>query len=103
LIPTRSTVQVKTHAQMIMKRVEAGDDVFAEFDESQPSHCRKFDVYNAFSAEDWEGPHIAPCSMEIYSNLSKVDQRAVRILCQMAQLRAVCLQKKRSHLSLRAT
>jgi SHAQKYF class myb-like DNA-binding protein len=30
LIPTRSTVQVKTHAQMIMRRVNAGEDVFAD-------------------------------------------------------------------------
>jgi len=105
LIPTRSTVQVKTHAQMIMKRVEAGDDVFAEFDDSWPSHCQQFDVHRAFSDnsdEDWAGPHSAPCLLEVYSNLSQMDQRAVHILYRMAQLSALCMQKKNSHISFRA-
>ena len=34
LIPTRSTIQVKTHAQMVMKRQEMGEDIFSEFNES---------------------------------------------------------------------
>jgi len=28
-IPTRTTIQVKTHAQMILKRMNAGEDIFA--------------------------------------------------------------------------
>jgi len=30
MIPTRTTVQVKTHAQMVLKHIELGEDVFAE-------------------------------------------------------------------------
>uniref|UniRef100_A0A6V2J0N9 Uncharacterized protein n=1 Tax=Ditylum brightwellii TaxID=49249 RepID=A0A6V2J0N9_9STRA len=33
LIPTRTTIQVKTHAQMVMKRQEAGEDIFAELED----------------------------------------------------------------------
>ena len=94
LIPTRSTVQVKTHAQMIMKRVEAGDDVFAEFHESWPPIRKEFDVRHGFSvsADDYlTGPIIAVGLLEIYSSLSQMDQGAVHILYQMAQLRAMCL------------
>mmetsp|Transcript_16053 Transcript_16053/g.34768 ORF Transcript_16053/g.34768 Transcript_16053/m.34768 type:complete len:171 (-) Transcript_16053:111-623(-) len=36
MIPTRSTIQVKTHAQQIIKRVEAGEDIYAYL-ESQPT------------------------------------------------------------------
>jgi len=94
LIPTRSTVQVKTHAQMIMKRVEAGDDVFAEFHESWSPVCKEFDVQHGFSvnADDYlAGPKTAVGLLEIYSSLSQMDQGAVHILYQMAQLRAMCL------------
>lgn len=28
----RTTVQVKTHAQMVLKRMDLGEDVFAELD-----------------------------------------------------------------------
>ena len=31
MIPTRSTIQVKTHAQQVMKRADLGEDVYAEF------------------------------------------------------------------------
>ena len=85
---------MKTHAQMIMKRVEAGDDVFAEFHESWPPVRNEFDVQHGFSvsADDYlTGPRNAVGLLEIYSSLSQMDQGAVHILYQMAQLRAMCL------------
>ena len=94
MIPTRSTVQVKTHAQMIMKRVEAGDDPFAEFNESRPPECQEFDEERGFSVnadDDSVGPHSAVGLLEVYSRLSQKDLGAVHILYQMAQLRALCL------------
>ncbi|KAL3797447.1 hypothetical protein ACHAW5_004466 [Stephanodiscus triporus] len=96
LIPTRSTVQVKTHAQMIMKRVEAGDDPFAEFHVSLPPECEEFDEQHGFSVnadDDLVGHHYhsAVGLFEVYSSLSQMDQGAVHILYQMAQLRALRL------------
>jgi hypothetical protein len=90
----RSTVKVKTHAQMIMKHVKAVDEVFAEFHESWPPVCKDFDVQHEFSvnADDYlTGPKTAVGLLEIYSSLSQMDQGAVHILYQMAQLRAMCL------------
>lgn len=34
LIPTRTTIQVKTHAQMVLKRLECGENVYSIIDES---------------------------------------------------------------------
>lgn len=74
---------------MIMKRVEAGDDPFAEFHESWPSECQEFDEHHGFSVnadDDLVGHHSV-----VYSSLSQMDQGAVHILYQMAQLKALCL------------
>jgi hypothetical protein len=79
---------------MIMKRVEAGDDVFAEFNESWLPVRKEFDVQHGFfvNADDYlTGPRTAVGLLEIYSSLSQMDQGAVHILYQMAQLRAMCL------------
>jgi hypothetical protein len=78
---------VKTHAQMIVKRVEAGDDVFAEFHESWPPDREEFDVQHGIPVnadDDLAGPKFAVGLLEIYSSLSQMDQGAVHILYQMA-------------------
>ena len=77
-----------------MKRVEAGDDVFAEFHESWPPVCKEFDVKHGFSVnadDDLAEPKTAIGLLEIYSSLSQMDQGTVHSLYQMAQLRALCL------------
>jgi len=33
MIPNRTTIQVKTHAQMVLRRIDSGEDVFADLDE----------------------------------------------------------------------
>ena len=34
-VVSRSTIQVKTHAQVVLKRLQGGEDVFAELDEHE--------------------------------------------------------------------
>eukprot|EP00574_Skeletonema_japonicum_P009510 CAMPEP_0201734980 /NCGR_PEP_ID=MMETSP0593-20130828/35900_1 /ASSEMBLY_ACC=CAM_ASM_000672 /TAXON_ID=267983 /ORGANISM="Skeletonema japonicum, Strain CCMP2506" /LENGTH=151 /DNA_ID=CAMNT_0048228455 /DNA_START=9 /DNA_END=464 /DNA_ORIENTATION=- len=72
LIPSRSTVQVKTHAQMIMRRVDAGEDVFADL--------------RAYENATMIRPPYPPLSKEtikMYQKLTSVDQGAVQILLML--------------------
>mmetsp|Transcript_34842 Transcript_34842/g.74271 ORF Transcript_34842/g.74271 Transcript_34842/m.74271 type:complete len:172 (+) Transcript_34842:140-655(+) len=90
LIPTRSTVQVKTHAQMVMKRVEQGEDVFAEFSSSSSSGQQGIsnnDIHG-FAMSTKVVPHSTIDTLKLYDGLSQKDQGAVHILYQMAQVRA---------------
>ena len=34
-VVSRSTIQVKTHAQVVLKRLQGGEDIFAELDEHE--------------------------------------------------------------------
>lgn len=97
MIPTRSTIQVKTHAQQVMKRVQAGDDVFAEFQELWEPSSGQQAASHGFSVSS-SGFSAVPCSpksnestdsVNLYDSLSQDDQGAVQILYQMAQLTAV--------------
>ncbi|KAL7496200.1 hypothetical protein ACHAWT_009953 [Skeletonema menzelii] len=72
LIPSRSTVQVKTHAQMIMRRVDAGEDVYADL--------------RAYENATMLRPLHPPPSKEtikMYQKLTSVDQVAVQILLML--------------------
>ncbi len=96
LIPTRSTIQVKTHAQMVMKRVEAGEDVFAEYEETLAPNSRGRqegdDIGHRYSINmpaPTSSSHVD--TSKVYDSLSHMDQGAVQILFQMAQVRAVCV------------
>lgn len=89
MIPTRSTVQVKTHAQMVMKRMEAGEDVFEDLQEFKTEEqtiqtpdkvASQHPVYmNRASC------HQAIDSLQEYGALNLMDQGAVMILYQMAK------------------
>ena len=57
LIPTRSTIQVKTHAQMVMKRQEMGEDIFSEFDHELESSKIIYDT-DTLSQQDERAAHI---------------------------------------------
>jgi len=56
LIPTRSTIQVKTHAQMVMKRQEMGEDIFSEFDNESSKITNDNDTF--ISQQDERAAHI---------------------------------------------
>ncbi len=79
MIPTRSTVQVKTHAQMVMKRVSAGDDAFSEY---------YLDLLASPSLQVCETQVVQKVSLPSKSTrlegLSHMDQQAAHILYQMA-------------------
>mmetsp|Transcript_40666 Transcript_40666/g.85435 ORF Transcript_40666/g.85435 Transcript_40666/m.85435 type:complete len:155 (-) Transcript_40666:144-608(-) len=89
LIPSRSTVQVKTHAQMVMKRVQQGEDVFAEFSSSlsngQRSNSNR--ILNQVSVNMNAVPYSRIDTLKMYYGLSHKDQGAVHILYQMTQSR----------------
>ena len=57
LIPTRSTIQVKTHAQIIMKRQEMGEDIFTEF-EHRESPKINYDNDTSISQQDERAAYI---------------------------------------------
>jgi hypothetical protein len=68
----QSSVQVKTHAQMIMRRVDAGEDVFADL--------------RAYENATMIRPPYPPPSKEsikMYQKLTSVDQGAVQILLML--------------------
>jgi hypothetical protein len=86
MIPTRSTVQVKTHAQMVMKRVAAGDDAFSEY---------YLDLLASPSLQIGETQMVKKASLpskstrqknisDTLDGLSQMDQQAAQILYQMA-------------------
>ena len=86
MIPTRSTVQVKTHAQMVMKRVVAGDDAFSEY---------YLDLLASPSHQIGETQAVTKASLpskntrrmntsDTFDGLSQMDQQAAHILYQMA-------------------
>jgi hypothetical protein len=86
MIPTRSTVQVKTHAQMVMKRVAAGDDAFTEY---------YLDLLASPSLPIGEIQMVQKASLpskstrqknksDAFEGLSQMDQQAALILYQIA-------------------
>lgn len=95
MIPTRSTVQVKTHAQMVMKRVAAGDEAFAEYyldllaspslqiGEMTTMLVKEKESFHSKSGTTRRNKVIVS---EIYDEhgLSQKDQQAAHILYQMA-------------------
>ena len=109
LIPTRSTVQVKTHAQMVMKRVEAGEDVFEKMQniKAEQYTCHVSDSLqenktgqntNCVSAKYSSFPipltitqrsknihQLVMNCLQKYHSLPQMDQDAVMILYQMAK------------------
>lgn len=90
MIPTRSTVQVKTHAQMVMKRVEAGEDVFEDLEELKteeqaiPTPDKVVSQHPAVYMNR-ASCHKAIDSLQEYGALTLMDQGAVMILYQMAK------------------
>ncbi len=71
-LSTNPPVQVKTHAQMIMRRVDAGEDVFADL--------------RAYENATMIRPPYPPLSKEtikMYQKLTSVDQGAVQILLML--------------------
>ncbi|KAL3789502.1 hypothetical protein HJC23_009738 [Cyclotella cryptica] len=88
MIPSRSTIQVKTHAQMVMKRVEEGEDIFDELrvlktDQSSfADHCHHRRSCSMNSETDLKSPEIV--IDRAFDTLTLRDQGAVLILYQMA-------------------
>jgi hypothetical protein len=88
------TVQVKTHAQMIMRRVNAGEDVFADLrhyenamnatmvhpPSSQQQKQKPIPTPTSFSRPR---PNPPAESFKIYQGLTQVDQGAVQILLML--------------------
>lgn len=78
---------------MVMKRVEAGEDVFVEFQENSwippPNVQQQVQagavLYGVFSTVVPYDGRID--TLKIYDSLSQTDQGAVHILYKMAQLR----------------
>ena len=56
LIPTRSTIQVKTHAQMVTKRQEMGEDIFTEFEHRESPKINDNDT--SISQQDERAAYI---------------------------------------------
>ena len=114
MIPTRSTIQVKTHAQQVMKRADLGEDVYAEFQmqEGRPSstsstlstrtHLHGFYMNTKLSSVS---SHTIVDVLKEYDSLSQQDQGAAFILCQMAQPKASsCITKhQREHTAMMIT
>lgn len=102
MIPTRSTIQVKTHAQQVMKRADLGEDVYAEFQmqvHSSTSTQSTRTLQNDRQARVLHGFYVNTKSSSVsntiidalkeYDSLSQQDQGAAYILCQMAQPKAL--------------
>lgn len=103
MIPTRSTIQVKTHAQQVMKRADLGEDVYAEFQMQEPSSTSSTQstrtLQNDRQARVLHGFYVNTKSSSVsntiidalkeYDSLSQQDQGAAYILCQMAQPKAL--------------
>lgn len=98
LIPSRSTVQVKTHAQMVMKRVEAGEDVFEDLrhltteqsTEVLRDDCKSIPTTSAMNVKIKSNRSCRDKVMkpfQAYDTLTRRDQGAVMILCQMWKTR----------------
>mmetsp|Transcript_7455 Transcript_7455/g.11131 ORF Transcript_7455/g.11131 Transcript_7455/m.11131 type:complete len:93 (+) Transcript_7455:2-280(+) len=70
-----------------MKRVQQGEDVFAEFSSSSPNaeHDISNNVLHGFSVETKAVPSSAINTLKMYDGLSQNDQGAVHILYQMTQ------------------
>lgn len=86
MIPTRSTVQVKTHAQMVMKRVAAGDDTFFEYYLDllvSPGSIQIDESKVVVKKESLRSTRRKNAS-ETHDGLSQMDQQAAIILYQMA-------------------
>ena len=84
-------LKVKTHAQMIMKRVEAGEDVFAEYQETlAPRPAGAGTRGHSINMPAPTSSSHAETS-KMYDSLSHMDQGAVQILYEMTQVRAVCV------------
>ena len=105
MIPTRPTIQVKTHAQQVMKRADLGEDVYAEFQMQEgPSSTSSTQstrtLQNDRQARVVHGFYVNTKSSSVsntiidalkeYDSLSQQDQGAAYILCQMAQPKALC-------------
>ena len=73
-IPSRSTVQTKTHAICFIKRIEAGEDVFS-FSSKQDCSANQLDSDDkpTFSS-------IPDCMLRKYKKLSKEEQGLVILL-----------------------
>ena len=67
------SVQVKTHAQMIMRRVDAGEDVFADL-RAYENATRMQPIYNPSPSKE---------TIKMYQKLTSVDQVAVQILLML--------------------
>ena len=89
-----STVQVKTHAQMIMRRVNAGEDVFADLRHYEnamnatmvhhpPSQQQKQKPIPTPPSFSIPRPNPPAESFKIYQGLTQVDQGAVQILLML--------------------
>lgn len=88
LIPSRSTVQVKTHAQMVMKRVEAGEDVFEDLRELKAEQ-KTVVIQNCSPSRPTQSSmichRVVMDSLQAYDTLTQRDQGAVMILFQMGK------------------
>lgn len=91
MIPSRSTIQVKTHAQMVMKRVEAGEDIFDELRDLEPDqsslaeNCHDQGSCSMNTETSMKSPEVVMDSLRAFDTLTLRDQGAVLILYQMAK------------------
>lgn len=87
MIPTRSTVQVKTHAQMVMKRVAAGDNAFSEYYLDllvSPGSSLQIDESKVVVKKESFRSTRRKNASETSDGLSQMDEQAAFILYQMA-------------------
>ena len=66
---------------MVMKRIEAGEDVFAEFQKSLSPTGQQANLIHGFSTVPYSGID----SLKMYDSLSPCDRGAVIILFEMAR------------------
>ena len=96
-------MQVKTHAQMVMKRVEAAEDVFENMQHSkaeqftchisdrleenkiEQNKYRSFSIPVAITQRSKNIHQVVMNSLQQYHSLPLMDQGAVMILFQMAK------------------
>ena len=72
-IPSRSTIQTKTHAICFIKRIEAGEDVYCSALQRSANQLDSDDQFNS----------IPDCILRKYEKLSKEEKGLVVLLSEM--------------------